>query len=367
MMMKPALLEIYEKHIASGKFSPNENQKKLITILDNLSLQLVKHSKKNIFSLKSTVSPKGLYILGEVGRGKTWLMDLFYHHISISQKKRIHFHAFMKNIHEQLTKRQGQKNPLNNIAKELSKTVKLLCLDEFFVKDIADAMILSNLLHALFINNITIVLTSNSSLDELYYNGLQRDQFLPAISLIKKNMEIFTLNSEHDYRYLTHHSSYVFFNTQHEVKLSNLFLKLADNTTNIQYNTRLFIYDKPIEVKALSDNIIWFDFTELCAIPRSQNDYISIANRFKIIIIDNLDKIDENDLNIAAYFIKLIDILYDSKNLLIISSAVDIQNIYPNGILRTEFQRTESRLTEMQSLSYIEQTKERILCKLKSS
>jgi cell division protein ZapE len=364
--MNNHLIEQYEHHLKSGKFIPDEHQKKLVLKLNHLSQQLETSPSINIFRAKKfPLFSQGIYIWGKVGRGKTWLMDMFYQHVNISQKKRIHFHAFMKTIHEALKILQGKKNPLNIIAKNLKKTVKLLCIDEFFVKDIADAMILSNLFQALFNHEITIVLTSNTFPDDLYKNGLQKDQFNPTIALIKNNMEIISLDTEQDYRYRSTASFQVFFNADQTIELNTLFMKFVDDPHKILYNTRLYLYDKAIEVKALSDNIIWFDFRKLCAIPRSQNDYLNIAQKFKIVIIDNLNFIDENDLNTAAYFIKLIDILYDSKNLLILSAAINFEQIYPKGKLSVEFQRTTSRLTEMQTESYIENTQEGILCKLR--
>lgn len=294
--------------------------------------------------LHTKVPTQGLYCWGAVGRGKTYLMDLFYNNLTLP-KSRYHFHQFMHHIHAELAQLQGQANPLTRIAKQLSKEVKLICLDEFLVHEIGDAMLLRQLLTALFQQGITLVTTANTAPDDLYRNGLQRDRFLPAIELIKKNLRIFHLNSPTDYRRhpLTKVENNIYplliMNTQ---QIQQLFDKLSQKKM-VSYQA-LMINGRPISHLGFTDNLIWFDFTSICSIPRSQMDYLVIAKRFSTILISELKPIAEYDDNLARLFIHLIDILYDANNKLILTSHIPINDIYPKGRFIFEFERTKSRL-----------------------
>lgn len=285
---------------------------------------------------------QGLYVWGAVGRGKTYLMDLFYHHLPVA-KSRYHFHEFMRHIHTELTQRQGTSNPLQQIAQCLCKEVKLICLDEFLVHEIGDALLLAQLLKALFAEGVVLVTTANAPPENLYANGLQRELFLPAISLIKKHLRIFHLESSIDYR-RSHLSPaenslvWVMNPSQVHALFDKLRKKADVNDQALSINGRL------ISHLGCTEQLIWFDFSSICAIPRNQLDYLVIAQGFSTILISNVKPIAEYEDNLARLFIHLIDILYDANRRLILTSTFYIEDIYPKGRLSFEFERTKSRL-----------------------
>lgn len=287
-------------------------------------------------------SIQGLYVWGAVGRGKTYLMDLFYNHLTIA-KSRYHFHQFMHHIHAELAQLQGVSNPLKQIAKRLGKEAKLICLDEFLVHEIGDAMLLAQLLKALFAEGIVLVTTANTSPDDLYANGLQRGLFLPAITLIKQHLRIFHLNSAIDYRreHLVNEEHGLVW-VMNPSQVQALFDELSKkNCINYQ---ALMINGRMISHLGCTEQLIWFDFSTICAIPRSQLDYLVIAQRFSTILISDVKPIGEYEDNLARLFIHLIDILYDANRKLILASTLPIEDIYPKGRLSFEFERTKSRL-----------------------
>ncbi|WP_342219606.1 cell division protein ZapE [Rickettsiella endosymbiont of Miltochrista miniata] len=292
--------------------------------------------------LASKKTGKGLYVWGSVGRGKTYLMDLFYNHLPVA-KSRYHFHQFMHHIHAELAQLQGTSNPLLRIAQRLHKEVEIICLDEFLVHEIGDAMLLAQLLKALFAEGIVLVTTANTPPDDLYANGLQRGLFLPAITLIKQHLRIFHLDSTIDYRrdhLIDDENELVCVMSPSQVQ--TLFDKLSKNT-KISYQA-LTINDRLISHLGCTEQLVWFDFSSICAIPRSQLDYLVIAQRFSTILISDVKTIGEYEDNLARLFIHLIDILYDANRQLILSSTHPIENIYPKGRLSAEFERTKSRL-----------------------
>jgi cell division protein ZapE len=352
--MKPIMLTPFERYqlaLSSGQYLPDETQANIVKHLQVLHHELEKNISRPWFGKKPKL--KGLYLWGSVGIGKTWLMDLFFESLTSRKKWRVHFHDFMREVHEQLQQHQGKQDPLEKIAKAYARKTSILCFDEFFVSDIADAMILSKLFETLFKEHIVIIATSNVSPDDLYKNGLQRGRFLPAINSIKKHMDVLHLATTKDYRLRELEEAGVFFYPPDPVKLKQLFLQLAHNKIHDQKD--IYLYDRPIQTIAYADNIIWLDFKKLCHTPRSQMDYLSIAKRWSIVIIDHLSMITEKETNTARYFINLIDILYDMKTTLILSSSVTLDELYPKGELVFEFQRTKSRLTEMQSILYLKQ------------
>lgn len=285
---------------------------------------------------------KGLYVWGAVGRGKTYLMDLFYNHLPVA-KSRYHFHQFMHHIHAELAQLQGISNPLTHIAKRLRKEVEVICLDEFLVHEIGDAMLLAQLLKALFVEDIVLVTTANTPPDDLYANGLQRGLFLPAITLIKQHLRIFHLDSAIDYRreHLISKENELIC-VMNPTQVQAVFDKLSKNAT-VSYQA-LRINDRLITHLGCTKQLVWFDFSSICAIPRSQLDYLVIAQQFSTILISDVKPIGEYEDNLARLFIHLIDILYDANSLLILTSSLPIEDIYPKGRLSVEFERTKSRL-----------------------
>lgn len=319
-----------------------------------------KTGEKNLSEGKAI---RGLYLWGEVGRGKTWLMDMFYSELSASHAAlpikttlkvhRIHFHEFMLDIHKQLQNLPTQANPLTIIAKNMSQQFQLICLDEFHVLDIADAVILHELLKGLFNNNVVIITTSNRHPDDLYKGGTHRERFLPAIELIKHYCHVFNLNSETDYRRRKDEKQNVFFmshDSETDVKLAKLFEKYS-KTKNFSMNA-IKIFGREVSVVRYSDNCIWFTFDVLCRGPRSSGDYLDIAKKYKTVILSDIPILNEGEEGPARRFLNLIDAFYDLHVHLILSSSVMIENMYQGDLLQFEFKRALSRLHEMRNQSW---------------
>jgi cell division protein ZapE len=350
--------QLYQQHIAAGKIIENPLQRQVLTLLDSIAIALssTTHPKNCLQQLMNKIHPptpvKGLYLWGNVGIGKTYLMDLFYTCIE-TKKLRIHFHAFMQRIHQELREVQGQKNPLRLIAKKIAKETAVLCFDEFSVDNIADAMLLGELFGSLLEANICLITSSNIAPDDLYKNGLQRERFLPAIALIKKHTHVFYLHSSQDYR-LRH------------ILQAGVYYTPADKTANfhlencfVHYSKNEPIFSTPIEILGrkiqtikYADQTIWFDFIALCGIPRSQNDYLELIKHYRTWLISDIPTISERQDFLITNFIHLIDILYDARVRLVVSAAASVTNLYTKGRFVTEFQRAKSRLIEMQSADY---------------
>lgn len=341
-------IEHYKQLIAKDEFKHNQLQEQAMQQFQHVYTELL--APKKLFKKKNV---KGLYLWGSVGIGKTWLMDIFFQNLPLP-KKRMHFHQFMQHVHHELKRFQGQSDPLKTIAKHLSKQAKIICLDEFLVHDITDAMILANLLTALFAENITLVTTANVEPDNLYRNGLQRGNFLPAIALIKQHLNTFHLQSATDYRLrdLTATGTYFYpLNAEAEFFMKQHFQHLTHGFTTQSHS--LEIAGRQIKVIEAASNVIWFDFKDICHIPRSQNDYLEIAQNYTTVLVSNVPQITEHQDNEARYLINLVDVFYDARVKLIISAAVAIDELYLKGRFSFEFARTRSRLLEMQSRAYI--------------
>lgn len=338
--MNTTPLDAYHQQILQKTLQADAEQALAMHALQQIYDELLAPKKW----LATKVAGKGLYLWGPVGSGKTYLVDLFYQHLRLP-KSRYHFHQFMHHIQAELSQRQGEANPLARIAKRLSKEVKIICLDEFLVHEIGDAMLLAQLLSALFQHGMTLVTTANTMPDDLYQNGLQRDRFLPAIELIKKNLRIFHLKCHTDYRRraLTRVEEDIFplflMRTQ---DVQRLFDQLSQKKM-VSYQA-VTINGRLIPHLGCTDHLIWFDFSSICSIPRSQTDYLVIAEQFSTILISDLKCIREDDDNLARLFIHLVDILYDAGCKLILSSSVPIADIYPKGRFIVEFERIKSRL-----------------------
>jgi cell division protein ZapE len=401
------LLEQYQQLLAQNVLCEDKAQLDAVQSLAKLSEQLVlaeqakKKNKKTslpflskITSNKDKTIVQGLYFYGRVGRGKTMLMDLFYENIPLKQKKRIHFHRFMESVHQELNQLSSAKdatdNPLIHIAQLWADDISLLCFDEFFVSDIGDAMLLSGLFDALFSSGVTLVTTSNCQPEQLYRNGLQRDRFLPTINLINQFCQVISIDGDIDHRLINqkhHYNNYYFTHQNGEQLLADRFLQLGSVNTNDTGNTILAdhnlkndksktitINHREISYLVKSDQHIWFDFFALCSGPRSQRDYIQLADLFDTVLISNVPKFggklipavfsgvedsyqrsgvllgDLRQLDDEARrFIALVDEFYDRKVQLIISAEVDITELYQGQQLSFEFQRCQSRLFEMQN------------------
>jgi len=297
---------------------------------------------------------RGLYLWGGVGRGKTYLMDNFFECLPFKRKLRLHFHRFMQRVHGELKRLEGEKNPLDIIAEGLASEARVLCFDEFFVSDITDAMILGNLMEALFERGVSLVATSNIAPDDLYRDGLQRQRFLPAIELVKKYTEVLNVDAGIDYRLRALEQAELYHYPLDEaanVSLLESFQRLAPHPGN-QWE-RLEINGRYLSSRWVSDDVVWFEFAELCDGPRSQNDYIELARIYHAVLIGNVPQMGAGREDQARRFINLVDEFYDRNVKLVLSAAVALPELYSGGRLAFEFQRTCSRLQEMQSHEYL--------------
>ena len=352
-------LDLYQTAVSKGDIQSDVAQLQAMERLQSLYLALTKQENEPGLIAKLFAKPKrelipGLYFWGGVGRGKTFLMDLFFDSLPFEQKSRMHFHRFMRHVHHALTDLQGEADPLRKIALDFADKNRVLCFDEFFVSDITDAMILAGLLEVLFEYGVTLVATSNVEPVNLYENGLQRSKFLPAIALIEKNTQILNVDSGTDYRLRVLESAEIYhypLDRQADEVLLQSFNSLSPDAGKA--DIVLDIEGREIKTRFCGDGVVWFDFPEICEGPRSQNDYIEIAMLYQTVLVSNLPRFTEQSENAARRFISLVDEFYDHSVKLIISAESPILDIYQGERLKFEFQRTESRLQEMQSNEYL--------------
>ena len=298
--------------------------------------------------------PRGLYMWGGVGRGKSFLMDSFYSAVPVVRKTRLHFHEFMRAVHAQLDELKGVANPLDQVALRIAKKYRLICFDEFHVSDIADAMILYNLLRALFEHGVSFVMTSNYEPDTLYPDGLHRDRMLPAIALLKERLDVMNIDAGIDYRRQVLERMQVYhtpLGAEADRALRHAFASIADTADE---DPRIRIESREIKALRRAGGVIWFDFATLCGGPRSQNDYLEIASRFHTVILSQIPAMSAAMAGPARRFTWLIDVLYDSKVKLLMSAEVAPEQLYTQGMLANEFHRTVSRIIEMQSREYMQ-------------
>jgi len=299
---------------------------------------------------------KGIYFWGGVGRGKTYLVDTFYDALPFEQKMRTHFHRFMKRVHEEMKTLKGEKNPLTIIGKRFASEARVICFDEFFVSDITDAMILATLLDELFKNGVSLVATSNIVPDGLYKDGLQRARFLPAIALLKEHTEIVNVDSGIDYRLRALEQAELYhwpLDAEAEGSLERSFRSLLTEHCAVKDNDVLLIESREIRARKTANDVAWFEFRELCDGPRSQNDYIELGKIFEAVLLSNVEQMNVSKDDMARRFINLVDEFYDRNVKLIISAEVELKDLYTGGRLEFEFQRTLSRLLEMQSHEFL--------------
>ncbi|MBL4911096.1 MAG: AFG1 family ATPase [Alteromonadaceae bacterium] len=362
------LLKLYQQLIKENTLQVDQAQQHALNVLNTLLHNI---------NTSDYSAHKGVYLWGKVGRGKTMMMDMFYHQLAIKNKQRIHFHHFMEAVHKRLNELTGKDEPLTRIAGEWSKKVQVLCFDEFFVNDIGDAMLLTGLFKALFLQGVILVATSNCQPEQLYRNGLLRERFLPTIALLNQYCQVISVNGEQDHRLsqLIDYTCYYFPAEQHQKTLMQKFQQLSRQQA-VEAG-EITINHRNINYLAKSDTVIWFDFFALCSGPRSQRDYIQIAKQFTTVIIANvpqfsgklipavfsgiedgyqrsgvllggLRQLDDE----ARRFIALVDEFYEQKVQLVVSAEVDIFTLYQAEQLAFEFARCESRLIEMQSAQY---------------
>jgi cell division protein ZapE len=300
--------------------------------------------------------PKGVYFWGGVGRGKSFLMDCFYDSVPYRRKKRLHFHSFMQQIHRDLEKYKGEPDPMLKLAAAIAKEVRLLCFDEFHVSDIADAMILGRLLEGLFSQGVIIVMTSNYPPDRLYPNGLHRESFLPAIALLNKHLDVFEVDAGVDYRLraleqveIYHYPS----DDSAERKMLDYFRMVAGEEGKA--GGQISVLDRDIPTLRRGHGVIWFDFKTLCGGPRSQNDYLEISRSYHTVLLSHIPRMTQHQSSEARRFTWLVDVFYDNKVKLIATADCPADELYVEGTQASEFKRTVSRLTEMNSREYLAQ------------
>ncbi|WP_317930942.1 cell division protein ZapE [Halioxenophilus sp. WMMB6] len=308
-------------------------------------------------SKKKPQSPvKGLYFWGGVGRGKTYLMDNFFESLPFEHKMRAHFHRFMRRVHSELKTLDGQKNPLEIVADRIAAEAWVICFDEFFVSDITDAMILATLLEALFRRGVSLVATSNIVPDGLYKDGLQRARFLPAIELLNVHTEVVNVDGGVDYRLRALEQAELYhcpLDEQADASLRRSFESLVPDLEEVQENIEIEIEGRAIRARAEAEDVVWFDFRAVCDGPRSQNDYIELAREYHAVLISDVPQLGRDSDDMSRRFINLVDEFYDRNVKLVLSAAVPLPDIYSGGRLSFEFERTTSRLLEMQSREYL--------------
>ena len=357
-------IEAYHRDLKNNGFVADPAQKQAVDALQRLHDELVTRDTAETPLIKrllrlltndQTAPVQGLYIWGGVGRGKTWLMNLFYESLPFENKLRLHFHHFMLDIHERLSSLYSLKNPLTVIAGDFAKKYRVLCLDEFIVTNITDAMLLSGLLEALVDNGVTLVATSNRIPDDLYKNGLQRERFLPAIDLIKRHTQLMHIDGDTDHRIALLEQDDVYYTPVTESTNDELTQRMESLAScTISYDHVLTIHKRPINTLMHADEIVWFEFDALCDAPRATPDYIELAHDYHTIILSNVPVMDESMDDKARRFIYLIDELYDRSVKLVISADATPEKLYTGNMLNFAFNRTSSRLIEMRSKEYLE-------------
>ncbi len=353
--------DLYYDRLEKNHLQQDQRQLLVLKSLDDLHQHLSKLScqrrrvsrlLRNFLNIR--LPSQGIYLWGTVGIGKTFLMDCFYDSLKTTKKYRIHFHHFMQEIHAELQRYSGHADPLSLVAKSISAKADVLCLDEFFVSDIVDAMLLTGLLKALFKEGICFVTTSNIPPDQLYKEGLQRESFLPAIVLLEQNLEVIHLISDTDYRLLHLKSAgnyYTPLNDDAERRMEIAFQLYANTHFSMEALTLL---GRKISVIKSCAEAVWFDFEVLCGPMRSKQDYLALAEQFPIVFLGHVPVFNHRPLDEITCFIQLIDIFYDAKIKLVMSAEAPPNLLYTEGKLIFDFQRITSRLMEMQSAEYFD-------------
>lgn len=350
--------QFYEQSLSQRGYQPDEAQLRAIERLQRAYEEWVAYKAQRASTFKRLISrpavPRGVYMWGGVGRGKSFLMDSFYSVVPVVRKTRLHFHEFMRDVHRQLDELKGIADPLDEVAKRIAKKYRLICFDEFHVSDIADAMILYNLLKGLFDHGVSFVMTSNYEPSTLYPDGLHRDRMLPTIALLKEKLDVMNIDAGIDYRKRVLEQVKVYhtpLNAKTDEELRAAFAAVAEAT---EEDPRVHIEAREIRALRRAGSAIWFDFATLCGGPRSQNDYLELASRFQTVILSGIPRMSAAMSSEARRFTWLVDVFYDHKVKLIMSAAVEPDELYTVGTLSNEFHRTVSRIIEMQSKEYLD-------------
>jgi cell division protein ZapE len=353
-----AVRALYEQTLAERGFKADAAQLRAIDALERCENEWIAYKARrgNAIAklLRRPPIPRGVYMYGGVGRGKSFLMDCFFQSVPLKRKTRLHFHEFMREVHRELQELKGTVNPLDELGRRIARRYRLICFDEFHVADVTDAMILHRLLEALFANRVAIVTTSNFHPDGLYPNGLHRDRILPAIELLKANMEVLNVDAGMDYRRRTLEHVKLYhcpLGPQADAEMNAAFEELAEAK---EEDPTLHIEQRVLQARRRAGGVVWFDFKTLCGGPRSQNDYLEIASRFHTVMLSDVPHMPVRLASEARRFKWLVDVLYDRRCKFIVSAEVPPEALYTEGPLAHEFPRTVSRLNEMQSREFLE-------------
>jgi cell division protein ZapE len=347
----------YEAELKLRGYTSDPAQLHALDALERCAHEWAAFKEKRSNALKKLLNrpdiPRGVYLYGGVGRGKSFLMDCFFGAVPLRRKTRLHFHEFMREVHRELVKLQGTVNPLDVLAGRIAKRYRLICFDEFHVADVTDAMILHRLLRSLFNQGVGFVTTSNFKPDDLYPNGLHRERIFPAIALLKQNLEVICVDNGIDYRRRTMEQLKLYhlpLGAQADAAMRDAFDRLAESHDE---DPVLHIEARKFKALRRAGGLAWFDFKTLCGGPRSQNDYLEIASQFHTVLLSDVPHMPLRMASEARRFTWLVDVLYDRRVKLIISASVPAQELYTEGPLVHEFARTVSRLNEMQSRAFL--------------
>ncbi len=349
--------QLYEETLRERGYVADEAQLRAIASLERCENEWADYKARRSNALTKLISrppiPRGVYMHGGVGRGKSFLMDCFFRAVPLTRKTRLHFHEFMREVHRELQDLKGTVNPLDELGRRIARRFRLICFDEFHVADVTDAMILHRLLAALFANRVSIVTTSNFHPDALYPNGLHRDRILPAIELLKTQLEVISVDAGTDYRQRTLAHLQVYhcpLGDAAEAAMSRAFDELTEARDE---EPVMQIEHRSLRALRRAGGVVWFDFRTLCGGPRSQNDYLEIAARFHTVLLSHVPQMPPRLASEARRFTWLIDVLYDRNVKLVMSAETPADELYTEGPLAHEFPRTASRLHEMQSAQYL--------------
>ncbi|GAB3189074.1 cell division protein ZapE [Hydrogenophaga aquatica] len=347
----------YEAELQARGFKSDPAQLRAVEALERCAAEWSHFKQRRSNALKKFINrlpiPRGVYMYGGVGRGKSFLMDCFYNAVPLRRKTRLHFHEFMREVHRELAELQGTVNPLDELGRRMSQRYRLVCFDEFHVADVTDAMILHRVLDAMRKYGIGMVTTSNFHPDGLYPDGLHRDRILPAIALLKQTMDVVNVDNGTDYRRRTLEQVRLYhcpLGPGTDAEMEQAFSRLAEAHDE---DPVLHIEQREIRALRRAGGVVWFDFRTLCGGPRSQNDYLELATQFHTVLLSNVPHMPVKLASEARRFTWLVDVLYDRRVKLILSAEVPPEQLYTEGPLAHEFPRTVSRLNEMQSAEYL--------------
>ncbi len=348
------VLSLYRQSLTRRGFAEDPAQQRAAERLQRLYEEWTAYKKRRSNALARLLVkpplPKGVYLWGPVGRGKSFLMDSFFLCVPLVRKRRVHFHHFMREIHRELDAVKGTEDPIAEVAARTARRYRLICFDEFHVSDIADAMILGRFLEQAMEKGVEFVMTSNYAPDELYANGLQRSRFLPAIELLKRRLDVVAVDNGTDYRRLKMERLQVYHLDNEEI-LEKIFSELKDVEEERQ---PLDVEGRVIPYRKRAGGLVWFDFEALCGGPRSYADYVDLARRFHTVIVSGIPQLGPRRADAARRFTWLVDVFYDDRVKLVVSASVQPEALVPEGENSAEFQRTVSRLHEMQSARYLQ-------------